>query len=408
MKFKNRNLIGNDEIREVNKVLKSGKLSSFVAEKGPEHHGGKYVKKFESSIKAYFKTKYAISVNSWTSGLICAVGALQLEPGDEVIVSPWTMSATVTAILHWNLIPIFADINEDDFCLNFKDVKKKITNKTRAIMSVDIFGRSANINELKKISKKYDLKIISDTAQAIGSKYYGKYSGTLTDIGGYSLNYHKHIHCGEGGVLVTNNKRFAENIRYIRNHAEVVIQTNSKKRLNNMLGYNFRMTEIDAAISYVQLKKLKKIIKRQNELASILYNGIKDLKGIKLPKKDKNITNSYYVFPIIYDENKTKISRKNILKLLKKNGIPSLKGGYQNLHLLPLFKKKIAYGKNNFPWSYTKSRKNVKYYKGMCPVAEKYHDKEFISFGILNKSFNKKDIEFIIRKFKYVWKQNIK
>jgi len=131
------------------------------------------------------------------------------------------------------------------------------------------------------------------------------------------------------------------------------------------------------------------------------------LKGIKLPKINKNITNSYYVFPIIYDEKKTKISRKRILELLKINGVPFLKGGYQNLHLLPLFQKKIAYGTKNFPWSHSNSRKNISYKKGICPVAEKYHDKNFISFGILNKSFKIEDIEFIVNKFKHVWKKYI-
>lgn len=407
MRFKKRNLISKEEIKEVVKVLKSGELSSFIAENGPEHYGGKYVRKLETSVEKTFNVKHAVSVNSWTSGLVCAVGALQLEPGDEIIVSPWTMSATATAILHWNLIPVFADIDEESFCLDPKDVIKKITKKTKAIMSVDIFGRSADIKELIKISKKYGLKIISDTAQAIGSKYYGRYSGTLTDIGGYSLNYHKHVHCGEGGILVTNNKNLAEKMKYIRNHAEVVIKTNSTKKLNNMIGHNFRMTEIDAAISYVQLKKLKKILKKQNQLATKLYNGIKNLKGIKLPKENKNITNSFYVFPIIYDERKTKISRKRIIELLKINGVPSLKGGYQNLHLLPLFQKKIAYGTKNFPWSHSNSRKNILYKKGICPVAEKYHDKNFISFGILNKSFNNQDIEFIVNKFKHVWKKYI-
>ena len=158
MRFKKRNLISKEEIKEVVKVLKSGELSSFIAENGPEHYGGKYVRKLETSVEKTFNVKHAVSVNSWTSGLVCAVGALQLEPGDEIIVSPWTMSATATAILHWNLIPVFADIDEESFCLDPKDVIKKITKKTKAIMSVDIFGRSADIKELIKIRLVFTLK----------------------------------------------------------------------------------------------------------------------------------------------------------------------------------------------------------------------------------------------------------
>ena len=156
--------------------------------------------------------KHAITVNSWTSGLIAAVGALSIEPGDEIIVSPWTMCASATAILHWNAIPVFADIEGDTFCLDPVSVEKKINSKTKAIMSIDIAGQSANMDALKNIAKKYNLKIISDTAQAPGALYKGKLAGTLGDVGGISLNYHKHIHTGEGGVLFTNDDLIAEKL----------------------------------------------------------------------------------------------------------------------------------------------------------------------------------------------------
>ena len=135
-------------------------------------------------------------------------------------------------------------------------------------MAVDIFGQCCDYDALKKIAKKYNLKIICDSAQSILAKYKGKYSGTLGDVGGYSLNYHKHINTGEGGVIVTNNKKFASKLFAIRNHAEAVA-TNSKKKLINMIGYNFRMGEIEASIGIEQLKKVKKRVQLKRNIAII-------------------------------------------------------------------------------------------------------------------------------------------
>ena len=183
-----------------------------------------------------------------------AVGAIGIEPGDEVIVSPWTMCASATAILHWNALPVFADIEQDTFCLNPKSVEENINSRTRAILSVDIFGQSADITALKLIANKYNLKIISDTAQAPDARYRGNYAGTLTDIGGFSLNYHKHIHTGEGGILVTNDDKYAEKMRLIRNHAEAVVGDMGQEDLINMVGNNYRLGELESAIGIEQLK----------------------------------------------------------------------------------------------------------------------------------------------------------
>ena len=144
-----------------------------------------------------FNVKHAIAVNSWTSGLICAVGALSVSPGDEIIVTPWTMSATVAAILHWGCIPVFVDIDEDTFMLKPDDVSAAVSDKTKAILTADIFGQSDNYTLLRKVAEDYGLKVISDTAQAPYANTPDGFAGTLSDIGGISLNYHKHIHCGE-------------------------------------------------------------------------------------------------------------------------------------------------------------------------------------------------------------------
>ena len=408
MKLKRYNSIGKEELNSAVKVLKSGILSDFIGAKGRNFNGGKYVQKFEKQIQSYFNVKYAISVNSWTSGLICAIGAINPSPGDEIICTPWTMCACATAILHWNCIPVFADINKTTFNYDLNDLEKKISKKTIAIISVDIFGQSENIKEIKRLTKKRKIKIISDTAQAIGSSFNGKYSGTLTDIGGFSFNYHKHINTGEGGMIVTNSKILAKRCKLIRNHGEAAIghNNNNKEFLSNILGYNFRLGEIEAAIGIEQIKKLKTIISYRQNLAQKLIKGISDLKGLQIPVIKKNCSHVYYVVPFVLDLKKFKYSRKQIINFLKKEKIIGLNSGYANLHLLPMFRNKIAYGKKGFPWSMF--NKSIKYEKGLCKNAEELHDKNFFYLAICAYDYKISDMRKYIHKFRKVWKKIIK
>ncbi len=398
------NSIGREELLAATKVIKSGILSNYIGAKGKNFTGGKEVLNFEKNIKNFFSVKFAVSVNSWTSGLICAVGAINPEPGQEIICTPWTMCACATSILHWNCIPIFVDIDMNTFNFDLDDLKKKITKKTKAIIAVDIFGQSENIYELKKIVKGKNIKIISDTAQAIGSKYKNKYSGTLTDIGGFSFNYHKHINTGEGGVIITNNAGYAKRCRLIRNHGEAVVAKNSsKKELSNILGYNFRLGEIEAAIGNQQIKKLNKIIKFRQLLAHTLTDSLRNLKGLKVPFIKKNCTHVYYIIPFVLNLKELKYSRKEIIKRLKSLNIIGLAEGYSNLHLLPVFKKKIAYGTKGFPWNLR--RMKTEYKKGMCKNAEELHEKTFFYLSICAYDYSIKDMRSYAQKFKKVWKE---
>ena len=165
-RLKRYNPIGKEEVVAAKKVVESGVLSKFLGCWDPDFYGGSMVQKFERACEKHFTVKHAVTVNSWTSGLVAAVGAIGIEPGDEVIVSPWTMCASATAILHWNAIPVFADIEPDTFCIDPKSVEANITPQTKAIMAVDIFGQSANMDALMTIASKHGLKVISDTAQA--------------------------------------------------------------------------------------------------------------------------------------------------------------------------------------------------------------------------------------------------
>ena len=402
-KFKRYNSIGKEEIIAANKVLKTGILSDFIAGNNSKFLGGSKVNEFEKNCAKYFKVKYVVTVNSWTSGLVCAVGAIDIEPGDEVIVSTWTMPATATAIIQWNAIPVFADIDKDTFNICPKSIVKNISKKTKAIIAVDIFGQSANIDKIIKIAKKYKLKVISDSAQAIGTLNKGRFSGTIADVGGFSLNYHKHINTGEGGILVTNNKKIYNKLTLIRNHGEMAVISKNKKNLANTFGHNFRLGEIESAIGIEQLKKLNFFIKKKRTIAQKLTDGLSCLSGLQTPKILDRCTHSYYKYPMILNGRAVK-KRSLIKKALEAEGVQGLSDGYICTHLLPMYQHKIAYGSKGFPWNSEIYKRNISYKKGICPVAENLHFKSYLGLSIDLYNLSSKDINLIIKSFKKVWR----
>jgi len=401
-KIKPHNPIGLKEQISAYKVLRSGVLSKFLGTWSQDFYGGPKVQEFEKLAAEVFQTKHAISVNSWTSGLIAALGAVGVEPGDEVIVTPWSMSASIAAVLHWGGIPVFADIEPDEFNIDPSKVRELITVRTKAILVADIFGKSAKLEELMKLASKHEIKVISDTAQAPGSTSQGKFSGTLAHIGGISLNYHKHIHTGEGGILFTDDDELAFRMKLIRNHAESIVSGAQVDDISNLVGFNFRLGELEAAIGINQLRKLSKIIREKQELANALTRELTGLQGLILPKIDLNLENVYYVYPIIIDKKIIKCSRASIVRALRAEGVPGLSEGYQNLHLLPVFQQQRAFGNKGFPWNQAIDS-SYNYSKGICPVAETYHDELFIGFGITGLALKKKHIAQIGAAFRKVW-----
>src|SRR5262245_3386469 len=339
--FRPYNSIGAEEVKAATRVIESGVLSQFLGAWHEDFYGGPKVREFERLCESFFGIKHAVTMNSWTSGLIAAVGAIGVEPGDEVITSPWTMSATATAIVHWNAIPVFADIEPRTFCLDPKSVEANITPHTRAILAVDIFGHSANMHALTAIARKHGLKLVSGTAHSSCAKIYGQYAGTLADVGGYSLNYHKHIHTGEGGILVTNDDDIAERSRLIRNHAEAAVGGKGMTDLRNMIGYNFRLGEIACAIGIEQLKKLKGFVGSRQRAAERLTTNLQGLTGLRTPVVEEGCTHSYYVYPLVLDVEAVGVERRVLLDALEAEGIPGLAAGYQNIHLFPMYQQKL-------------------------------------------------------------------
>ena len=412
-KFPAYRTIGKEEEDAVLRVIKSGVLSKYLGSWHEDFYGGPEVRVLESEWASYFNVKHAIAVNSATSALYCAVGAVGIGPGDEVIVSPYTMSASATAALIYNAIPVFADIEEDYFCLSPESVEKRITKSTKAIIVVDIFGQPYDADRINAIAKKYGLYVIEDCAQAPGAKYKGKWAGTLGDIGIFSLNYHKHIHTGEGGILVTDNDDLAEKLRLIRNHAESVVEAKGFSTLVNMIGFNYRMTEIEAAIAREQLRKLPGLIEERLKNVEYLTDKLKNIPCLEPAKIRLQCKHVFYVHPIKFKPEVAGIHRDKYIEAVKAELMPielresegvKIGCGYTKpLYLQPLYQNRIAYGKSGCPWACNKYSGNVDYSKGICPVTEKMYEDVLITHELMRPGMTGEDLNDVVKAFEKVW-----
>ncbi len=385
--------IGEEEKRAVAEVLDSGILSSFLGNWTPEFYGGPRVQKLEREWAEYFGVKHAITVNSATSGLYAAVGASGVEPGDEVIVSPYTMSASAACALVYNSIPVFADIDPETFCISPQTIRQRLTPRTKAIVIVDIFGHPFDRDGVMALARDHNLVVIEDAAQAPGALYRGKYAGTLAHMGVFSLNYHKTIHTGEGGVIVTDEDSFAERLRLIRNHAEVVLQEKKSTYLVNMLGFNYRMTEIEAAIGSEQLKKLERLLKPRIEAADYLTERLRPLAGLTPPVVRPEVKHGYYVYAIRYDATKTGIPRDRFVKALNAEGIPMAAGYVEPIYLQPLYQRRTVYGTAGCPFTCSVYQGNVSYERGICPVTERMYNQELLLCNICHADITRRELE---------------
>lgn len=273
-----------------------------------EYVGGKYIEILEKKLCQYFKIKYALCLNSGTDALVTSMVALGIQKGDEVITVSNSFVATAAAIAHIGATPVFVDIG-NDLNLDPKNLEKAITNKTKAIMPVHLTGRTANMFLINKIAKKYNLKVLEDSAQAAGSKIKGKLAGTLSDVGCFSTHPLKNFNAyGDGGFIITNKRNIYDKIKLMRNHG--LENRNSCKRF----GYVSRMDNIQAAILIWKLKQLKEIIKIRRNNAKLYFKHLKSNKVLLPMEKDYEF-NTYHLFIIICEQ------RNDLKKYLKKKGI---------------------------------------------------------------------------------------
>lgn len=391
--------IGEAERAAVLRVLDDGELSGFIGAPGPDFNGGPEVRALEDGWCKAFGVAHSITVNSATSGLYAAVGAAGIGPGDEVIVPPYSMSATVMAPLVYGGIPVFADIEPETFGLDPAQVRRAITSKTRAIIPVNLFGHPARLHELLAIAEEYGLTMIEDNAQAPLATEYGRLAGTIGHIGVFSLNRHKHIQTGEGGVCVTNDARLAERLRLIRNHGENLVEHLAVDDLSNLVGFNYRMTELSAAVGRCQLEKAPEIVAERTAYARRLSAGVKDIPGITVPVERDQCEHVYYVWTPRFDADKVGMSRDLFAQALAAEGFPLNQGYVNPLYRLPIFQQRTAIGPHGFPFNLNDRR----YDDGLCPVCEHMHEQEELGFGLCTFELSNDIVDQMIAAFRKVY-----
>lgn len=385
--------INKEELEAVKKVILDGPLSGFLGTYSKRFFGGKNVLDFEKLFSKKFGVRHALSFNSATTALHAALVAIKVGPGDEVIVPPFSMSATATVVLMNGAVPVFADIDPDTFCIDPKSIKKMINKNTKAIIAVNLFGQSADYEEIFKIINRKKIKVIEDNAQAIGAKHNSKLTGTVADIGVFSLNVHKHIQVGEGGVLVTNNDDYALRAQLARNHGEVVVDQMPNYNLGPIIGSNYRLSEIHAAMAIVQLKKLNFINKERMKLVKYFFKKMKKIDGITLPHTNSNNTHVFYRLALKIDEEVLGISRYKFVKAMNAEGFNMTLGYVKPIYLLPVFQQQKAFNNTNFPFVFDGYDGKPNYKKGICPVVEEMHDKVLTLTDVCQFPYTYKDVD---------------
>ncbi|HUQ47275.1 MAG TPA: DegT/DnrJ/EryC1/StrS family aminotransferase [Gemmatimonadaceae bacterium] len=388
--------LGEEEKQAVMRVLDSGNLSGFLGTWSPQFYGGPHVRKLEEEWQKYFNVAHAVTMNSATSALCAAVGAAGVGPGDEVIVSPITMTASATAALAYGAIPVFADIDPETFNITAKTIEACITRETRAIVAVDILGHPAEMDGIMALAEKHGLVVIEDAAQAPGATRNGRFAGTLAHIGVFSLNYHKTIHTGEGGVAVTDDAVLAERLQLIRNHAEAVVEGKGTVSLVNMVGFNYRMTEIEAAIGSTQLLKLDSLLSARIECADYLSQRIAAIPGLTPPVVQPGVKHGYYLYAIRYDAKVVGISREQFAEAIRAEGIPLATRYAPPLYFMPVYQQRVAFGSGGFPFTYEGYKGKVSYERGICPVAERMWESDVMVGNFCHAQIARGDLDDVV------------
>lgn len=341
--------------------------------------GGSNVRNFAAEFAKKMGVRFAIPVNSATSGLSVALAASGVSAGDEVIVPGLSFGATGAAVLLFNSIPVFIDVNPRTFCIEPEEIEKAITEKTKAILVVHLLGNVCDMASIMDIASRRNLKVIEDCAQAPGAKWREKFVGSIGNAGVFSFQQSKNIMTGEGGMVTTNDPEIARRCRLISNHGEMVMQdSNTDEELLNIVGCNFRMPELCAALGRAQLKKLDAVNSWRNNNARLLIDGIGQIPGFTSPHIEQDVEWVCHVLSFLYDESVVGVPREVFVAALRAEGIPVGTGYTRGMYESPIFLRRLAFGPGGSPWTDGIPPSKVKYSKDQCPVISRLINEQFI------------------------------
>ena len=357
----NKPQIDDEERQEILKVLDEGILTSA------SNFGGKRVQDFERLLADFLHVKHAIAVNSGTAALHASILAAGIKESDEILIPSFTFVATANSVACTGAKPVFVDIEKDTYTMDPLDLENKITKKTRAIIPVHLYGHPAKMDEIKEIANKHSIIVIEDACQSLGSTYDGKQTGTLGQMGCFSMYASKVLTSGEGGAITTDSDEFAEKLRMIRNHGMV------NGYDTRIIGFNMRLPEISAAIAKTQMKKIQSMLDKRasnaRKLGQLLSNKIKD-KNIVLPHENQRTKYNWYLYTMALND-----SRDKVKKFLNDSGIGATIYYDPPVHQTPFYSK---------------------FYNGELEITE-WASKSVLSLPV-HPSITEKDLDFMANK----------
>ncbi len=336
----NKPILGNEELRAAANVLRSGFLTEKMG-------SGPYVTRFETTFARYIGTRYAVAVNNGTSALHAALLAAGVSPEDEVIVPSFTFVATAEAVALTGARPVFVDIDAQSYCLDPDEVRGAINERTKAIIPVHLYGLPADMDPIKEVAHDHGMLVIEDAAQAHGAEYGGRKAGALGDMACFSFYGSKNMTTGEGGMITTNSREFANALGLIRNHGE------EKYYQSIALGHNYRMPEVTAAIGCEQLLKLPRFLEARQRNAKTLYDALAGLHEVQLPLVPEGSASAWYVFTL-RARGANAAKRNKVLRRIRERRVGAQVYYPKPVHMMPYYQK--SYGRTRLPKTETAAR----------------------------------------------------
>lgn len=379
---------GEEELANLRQVIEAGKLF---------RHGGTFVERLEKDFAALHSLRHAVASTSGTAAIHIAIAAVNPDPGDEIITSPITDIGSVAPILMQNAIPIFADLDPETYTLDPASVREHISDRTRAILPVHLFGNPSDMDSLSAAASGKGIALIEDCCQAYLAEDKGRLVGTIADIGCFSMQQSKHMTTGDGGITITNSDALAERAHLF---ADKGWARSGEVRDYLFLGLNYRMNELTGAVACAQLGKVRDVVGRRRQAADRLSRRLQDAPGVQRPAVREGCKHSYWLYAITLQEGAFSASPGEFAKAISAEGV-SASAGYigRPIYLAPVLREKITFGRSHHPYDCPAYGKRLEYREGDCPAAEEILRRIIIL--PCDEKFTDKDVDDIAEA---VWK----